>query len=86
MANQKTITLPEPHTTKGGAQIEEVTLTEPSVPALQGLEINGVIRGDTTQLLILLPRISELTEADVKKLSFKNLAALSMSVTNFLGS
>lgn len=83
--NTKKVTLPDA-IKRRSKDVKEITLSEPTVPALTGLEITGVIRGDTAQLVILLPRISELTEAEAKSLSFKNIAKLSMSVTNFLSS
>ena len=80
----KKVTLPNP-IKRRSSTLKTVTLNEPSVPALTGLEITAVVRGDTQQLCILLQRISELTETEVKKLSFKNIAKLSMEVTTFLG-
>ena len=84
MPTEKIVTLPVP-IKRGTKNITKVTLTEPSPTALIGLEMTGVIRGDVAQLMILLPRISDLTEAEVKAMKFKNMAKLSMSITNFLG-
>lgn len=83
LANSKTITLPEP-IERTSSKLKNITLAEPTVTSLHGLEITAVIRGDTAQLMILLPRISELTEAEVNKLTFKNIAFISMKVVSFL--
>lgn len=84
MSNSKKVPLPTP-IKRGDVEIKEVQLYEPSVQALQNLEITAVIRGDVSQMVMLLPRISDLSEQEVKSLNFKNMAALSLSVTSFLG-
>jgi hypothetical protein len=83
--NKKTIKLTSPIKNGNKKEITEITISEPTITDLHGLEINGVIRGDAAQLCILLPRISELTESQVKNLSFKNISLISMKVTSFLG-
>lgn len=80
----KKVTLPTP-ILRGETEITEIELFEPSMAALQGLEISSVVRGDVAQLMILLPKISDLNDAEVRKLSFKNITALSLAVTGFLG-
>ena len=69
---------------RGETEISEIELQEPTVMALQELEVNAVIRGDVAQLVMLLPRITDLTEQEVKSLSFANIAAFSMRIVNFL--
>lgn len=79
------ITLAEP-IERGDKKISKITLQEPSAQALTGLEVMSVIRGDVQQLIMLLPRICpDLEEHEAKKLSFKNIARISMAVTSFLG-
>ena len=80
----ETIILPVP-IMRGEKEIKEIELQEPTVLSLQGLETMGIIRGDVAQLCVLLPRISDLSSAETKSLCFKNLAAISMRVTSFLG-
>lgn len=80
----KVVKLPNP-ITRGEKEITEIQLQEPSVQSLQNLEITAVIRGDVSQILMLLPRITDLSEKEVRSLSFKNLSSLSLSVTSFLG-
>ncbi len=85
VAITKKVTLPTA-IKRRNKDVKEITLSEPTITALTGLEITGVIRGDTAQLVTLLPRISDLTESEARNLSFKNIAKLSMSVTSFLSS
>jgi len=80
----KTITLPQPMMIDGKEQTE-VTINEPNIAAMQGLEMSGIIRGDVSQLMILIPKITEISSADLNKISFANMAALSLGVTGFLG-
>lgn len=80
----KTITLPQSMMIDGKEQME-ITINEPNIAAMQGLEMSGIIRGDITQLMILIPKITEISAADLNKISFANMAALSLGVTGFLG-
>ena len=80
----QTVILPVP-IMRGEKEITKIELQEPTVLALQGLETMGIIRGDVMQLCVLLPRITELSNSEVKSLCFKNLSKLSMAVTSFLG-
>ena len=80
----KKITLPQPMMIDGKEQTE-VTINEPNIAAMQGLEMSGIIRGDVSQLMILIPKITEISAADLNKISFANMAALSLGVTGFLG-
>lgn len=81
---EKTIKLPIPMLVNG-TEVSEVTINEPNIAAMQGLEMSGIIRGDISQLMVLIPKISEITQSDLNKISFANMAALSLGVTGFLG-
>lgn len=67
-----------------GVETTEIQLREPTLAALSGLEIAAVIRGQVDQLMMLLPKISDLTESQCANLSFRDMAALSLAVTGFL--
>lgn len=81
---EKVITLPQPMIISG-SEVTEITIREPNIASMQGLEMSGVIRGDISQLMILIPKISDIGHADLNKISFSNMAALSLGVTSFLG-
>lgn len=69
-----------------GVETKEITLHEPTIAALKGLEVTSVIRGDTMSLIKLLPRIcAGLDEKSVERMSFHDIASVTLAVTNFLG-
>ncbi len=67
-----------------GAETKEIQLREPTLAALSGLEVSAVIRGQVDQLMMLLPKISDLTESQCSNLGFRDIATLSMAVVGFL--
>ena len=69
---------------RGSKTVTEFTLREPTVKALSGLEIFSVVRGDVESLAVLLPRISDITEAEIKKFNFMQIAQVARELQYFL--
>lgn len=69
---------------RGDVELHEVTLTEPTMASLSGLQIQLIINGQTDQLMVLLPRISDLTKDEIMNLSFSQIASLAVHVNHFL--
>lgn len=69
---------------RGEQEISEVELRKPSSGELRGIQLADLLQMDVGALIKLLPRISPLTEAEIRALDPADLVALGVKVTGFL--
>ncbi|MDM3892800.1 MULTISPECIES: phage tail assembly protein [Pseudomonas] len=69
---------------RGEQEITEVELRKPSSGELRGIQLADLLQMDVGALIKLLPRITPLTEAEVRALDPADLVALGVKVTGFL--
>lgn len=68
---------------EGGDPIKEVELREPMAGELRGLKFSSVMETDVDSMVILIPRISALTERHLMNLKPINLLPLVEGVLGF---
>jgi|SRR5690625_5154410 len=80
-----TVKLDEP-LKRGEAVIKEIRLRRPRAGELRGLSLLNLAHLDVTELMRLLPRISDptLTEQEVANMDTSDMTALGMQVASFL--
>lgn len=78
----KTIELSKPLETEGG-EITEVVLKKPTPPDMRGLQLSLIEMQDYDAMLILIPRISPLTERDIINLEIEDFTAISVATLGF---
>lgn len=69
---------------RGEQEITDVELRKPSSGELRGIQLADLLQMDVGALIKLLPRISPLTEAEIRALDPADLVALGVKVTGFL--
>ncbi|WP_070415232.1 phage tail assembly protein [Pseudomonas lundensis] len=69
---------------RGEQVITEVELRKPSSGELRGIQLADLLQMDVSALIKLLPRISPLTEAELRAMDPADLVALGVKVTGFL--
>lgn len=69
---------------RGEQEIFHVTVRKPCSGELRGLQLSELLQLDVGSLFKLLPRITELTEQEVKKLEPADLVELGSKVIDFL--
>lgn len=71
--------------TRGEKQISEITLHKPSVGAVRGLSMQGLLNMNVDALITVLPRITDpkLTEAEVNNLDLPDLLQAGIVVASF---
>lgn len=79
----KTAILAEPIEVTDGKTITEVTLRKPFAGEMRGLSFASIIELDVDSMVILIPRISELTERQMINLDPINMAPLFTAVASF---
>lgn len=86
MSNEKKENIVELDTPikRGEQEITEVELRKPSSGELRGIQLADLLQMDVSALIKLLPRISPLTEAELRALDPADLVALGVKVTGFL--
>lgn len=79
-----TITLETP-LTRGDMQITAITLRQPTVGALRGVSLRGVIDMEVAAITTVLPRITEpaLIEAEVARLDPADILQCGMVIASF---
>lgn len=68
---------------RGEKEINEVSLRKPKAGELRGLKIVDLIQMDVAQVLILVPRISDLTEDEMQSMDTENLMTIATEVAGF---
>lgn len=86
MSNEKKENIVELDTPikRGEQVITEVELRKPSSGELRGIQLADLLQMDVSALIKLLPRISPLTEAELRAMDPADLVALGVKVTGFL--
>jgi len=69
---------------RGESEIAAVTLRKPTVGALRGVKLADLVQMDTDALTRVLPRISDLTDAEIKRLDPADLLQIATEVAGFL--
>ncbi|RUM91045.1 MAG: phage tail assembly protein [Thiomicrospira sp.] len=78
----KTIELSKPLETESG-EITEVVLKKPTPPDMRGLQLSLIEMQDYDAMLVLIPRISLLTERDIINLEIEDFTAISVATLGF---
>lgn len=80
----ETITLAEP-IVRGETKIETLNLRKPKAGELRGLSLQNIIRNEATDLLQIIPRISEppLTADEVNNLEVDDFAEICGTIRGF---
>lgn len=69
---------------RGESTIAVVTLRKPSSGELRGIQLSDLLQMDVAALIKLVPRISLLTEGEVRAMDPADLVAIGVKVTGFL--
>ncbi|WJM53926.1 phage tail assembly protein [Pseudomonas asiatica] len=69
---------------RGDSTIAVVTLRKPSSGELRGIQLSDLLQMDVGALIKLVPRISLLTEGEVRAMDPADLVAIGVKVTGFL--
>ncbi|WP_409269676.1 phage tail assembly protein [Pseudomonas sp. KCJK9044] len=69
---------------RGESTIAVVTLRKPSSGELRGIQLSDLLQMDVGALIKLVPRISLLTEGEVRAMDPADLVAIGVKVTGFL--
>lgn len=80
--NHTTVALDYP-LARGEREIREITLRKPRAAELQGLSLTDLLSMDVATVGKLLPRISDLTRADVDRLDPADLVQLAAGAAGF---
>jgi len=78
MSDVKTVTLSRPL-----GELAVVELREPKAGELRGLKLADVVQLDTTAMVTLIPRISNLTARDVENLGAADLTKVMTETLGF---
>jgi len=68
---------------EGDDQIKTVELREPKAGELRGLQLSLIQVQDMDAMMILIPRISNLTERDLHNMKVADLTSISLGVLGF---
>ncbi|MAD77566.1 MAG: phage tail protein [Rheinheimera sp.] len=68
---------------RGEKEITSINFQEPNSGSLRGLELMAIMRMDVTQVRKLVPRISDITEAEFDTLCPADLASVCADVVGF---
>jgi len=68
---------------RGSKEIKKITMQEPTSGTLRGLEVMALVRMDVTQVRTLVPRISNITEAEFDQLGPADIASVCADVASF---
>lgn len=80
MAKKAVFTLKKP-IKRGDTEITEVELRAPDAGSLRGLKVGDILNLDVTQTRLLIPRISNITEAEFDQISKDNLSDMTEIMT-----
>ena len=69
---------------RGESTITVVTLRKPSSGELRGIQLSDLLQMDVGALIKLVPRISLLTEGEVRAMDPADLVAIGVKITGFL--
>lgn len=69
---------------RGESTIAVITLRKPSSGELRGIQLSDLLQMDVGALIKLVPRISLLTEGEVRAMDPADLVAIGVKVTGFL--
>ncbi|MNZ36040.1 phage tail assembly protein [Pseudomonas sp. p106] len=69
---------------RGESTLSTITLRKPSSGELRGIQLADLLQMDVGALIKLVPRISPLTEAEVRAMDPADLVAVGVKVTGFL--
>lgn len=69
---------------RGETTLDVITLRKPSSGELRGIQLADLLQMDVSALIKLVPRISQLTEAETRVLDPADLVAIGVKVTGFL--
>lgn len=69
---------------RGESILSTITLRKPSSGELRGIQLADLLQMDVGALIKLVPRISQLTEAEVRAMDPADLVAVGVKVTGFL--
>lgn len=69
---------------RGDLEIAEIALRKPTVGALRGTKLAELMQMDTDAIVKVLPRLCDLTDAEVKRLDPADLTQLGTEVAGFL--
>lgn len=77
-----TVKLPKP-IKDGETIIKEVELKEPNAGNLRGLKMADILQLDVDAMMVLIPRISNLTEKQMLNMNIQNFTPLFTEVLGF---
>ena len=69
---------------RGETEITEILLRKPTAGELRGLSLVQLMNGDAGSVMVVLPRISTLTDAEVRGLDVADLSACALEIAAFL--